>query len=432
MKKSYLFLTLFLISCVYHEKVSAAGLALRLNSAILEGQANSGSAVTDDPLAIFTNPATTMLHSRPEIALHGLVLLPRTKFKGQTTDPVIPNHLNQVKSRNSAKKALVPAAAFVTPLNNCVALGVVATSPFGLNFDYGKHWGGNRYIIQSGLKTINVTPTIAVKPLDVLSLGGGVQFQNSNAILSSQTSSQNPRAQSILQQSGTRQKAKAHGWGYGWTAGLVFQPIEKFKLGFSYRSTIHTKLKGYISFAHVPISLSNNPALQENRVKTAITYPQSFTLSSSYDLTPEWTALFDIIRTNWSSLKQLVLSTPLDPQAEIIQQKWRDSWFFSGGANYKYCDNWILRFGVAYDQRASRTKFRVPGIPDNSKTIVAMGATYAWNQDLSLSLSYSHEFFQKAPINLKQANIGNAGKGDLKGNIRTQVNFIGLQINYKI
>ncbi len=432
MKKSYLLLTSPLIFCVSLEESLAAGIALRLNSAILEGQANSGSAVVNDPLAMFTNPATTMLHSRPEFALHGVALFPRSRFRGTTTDPISPPLLHEVKSPNAAKSALIPATAFVAPLNERVALGIVANAPFGLGFDYGKHWGGNRYITQSGLKTINLTPTIGIKLHDMLSIGGGTQFQYSRANLSSQTSSSNPLAQFILQESGTRQKAKMHGWGYGWTAGLVFQPIEKLKMGFSYRSAIHTKLKGYASFADVPILFRNVPVLQNSRVKSKIKYPKSFTLSSSCDMTQKWTALIDVMYTDWRSLKKIVLSTPLDPQATFIQQKWKDSWFFSGGVNYKYCDNWIFRGGVGYDQGPSRTKFRVPGIPDSNKIITALGATYAWNQDLSFSLSYSHEFFQKASINLKESNIGNAGKGNLKGHIRTQVNFIGLQINYKI
>jgi long-subunit fatty acid transport protein len=55
-----------------------------------------------------------------------------------------------------------------------------------------------------------------------------------------------------------------------------------------------------------------------------------------------------------------------------------------------------------------------------------------WNQDLSLTLSYAHEFYKKASLHLQQSNLGNAGKGNLTGHIRSHVDFIGLQINYKI
>ncbi len=414
------------------EESFASGFALRLNSAILEGQANAGSAVIDDPLAMFTNPATAILHERAEIALHGVGLFPVTKFRGTTTNPLFPPIIDKANSHNAAKSALIPSMAFVIRPHDQLSLGVVGTSPFGLGFDYGKHWGGNRYVVQSNLKTINVTPIAALKLNDNFSIGGGVQIQNSGARFTSQTASPNPLAQFLFQESGTRQKAKVHRWNVGWTAGILFQPTPSLKIGFSFRSQIRSTLRGFLTFTNVPPVFKENLFLQASRVKTKIKFPSVFTLSTSYDLTPEWTALADITRTNWSSIKQIVLSTPLDPLAEIIQQKWKDTWFFGAGINYKQSDKWVFRGGFAFDQGPSRTKYRVPGIPDSDKYIASLGATYIFNEECHFSFSYVHEFFRKAGVNLKNSNIGNAGKGNLKGHLRTHVDYIGLQINYKI
>lgn len=418
--------------CIISSQTSyAAGFGLKLNSGILAGQANAGSAVINDPLAIFTNPASTIQQCNLGVAFQGTGVFPHLRFKGTTTDPLVPTALTTVKSRQAAKNALVPSGAIAARLHERVAMGLVTNAPFGLKFDYGQNWGGNRYVIKSSLETFNATPTLAIKLHDVLSIGGGVQLQRSEAILSSQTASSNPLAQFLLQRAGTRSRAKIHGWGGGWTAGVLFQPICPLKIGFSYRSEIHTHLKGHVHFQNVPALLATNPALQNTSAKSKINYPKIFTLSTSYDITSKWTTLFDIIRTNWSSVRQIVLSTPVNSQAQLVQQKWKDTWFFSAGVNYQYHPCWLLRAGVAYDQKASRTQFRVPGIPDADKIWTAVGVTYSWDKRLSTSLSYGHEFFRNPRINLLNANPGNGGKGNLNGRLREHVDLLSLQINYQ-
>ena len=412
-------------------KLQAGGFGLKLNSGILAGQANAGSAVISDPLAIFTNPAIAILQTKMGIALQGTGVFPSVRFRGKTTAPFLVNTIHDVNSQQAAKNALIPAGAVIARLHNRVAIGLVSSVPFGLKFDYGRKWGGNRYVIQSALETLNITPTLALKLHDVLSLGIGFQLQHSEAILSSQTASSNGLAQLLLQNSGTRQKVKVHGWGEGWMTGFLFQPSKSLKLGFSYRSEIHTHLKGHVHFQNVPILLANTPALQNTSARSKVKFPGIFTLSGSYDVTSKWTTLFDIIRTNWSSINQIVLATPNNSQATVIQQKWKDTWFFSGGVNYQYSPCWLFRTGIAYDRRASRSRFRVPGIPDSDKIWTAIGATYSWNKRLSTSVSYGHEFIRKARVNLLQANPGNADKGNLTGHIRQHVDLVSLQINYQ-
>lgn len=422
------------ICCLYlfsSETLHANGIAIKLNSGILAGQANAGSAVIDDPLAIFTNPASTIQQCNMGVALQGTGLLPYTRFRGTTTDPLMPTTLQTIKSRQAGQNVLVPSGAVAGRIHDYVALGLVVSAPFGAKFDYGHHWGGNRYVIRSSLETVNITPTLAVKLHEAISIGGGLQVQHTSTLLSSQTASARPQAQALLQDARTYSRAKLHSWDTGWTAGILVQPICPLKIGFSYRSEIRTSAKGFVHFRNVPPLLAANPALHDSRTKAKVKLPNIFTLSGSYDLTSEWTALFDIIRTNWSSLQHIILSTPLNPQAQFIEQKWRNNWFFSAGVNYKYDLCWLWRAGIAYDQRASRSQFRVPGIPENDKVWAALGVTYSWDERLSTSLSYGHEFFKKQRINLREANPGNAGKGNLTGHIKENINLVSLQVNYQ-
>lgn len=431
MAKNYLNLPVFFFGFVFSQISYAGGFSLKLNSGILAGQANAGSAVVNDPLAIFTNPASAIQQRNMGFALQGTGIFPYTRFRGTTTDPLRSSSLQSIKSRQASKSVFVPAGAVVARLHDRIAFGLVINAPFGAKFDYGPHWGGNRYVVKSALETINATPTFAIKLHDAISFGGGLQVQRSSAVLSSQSSSSNPLAQFLFQKEQTSSRAKLHGSGIGWTAGILFQPICPLKLGFSYRSEIRTHLKGFLSFNDVPTVLAENPALQATRAKSKIKFPQIFTLSGGYDINSKWTTLFDVIRTNWSSIQQIVLSTPINSRTLVVQQKWRDTFFFSAGVNYKYNPCWLFRAGIAYDPKASRSPFRVPGLPDNDKIWTTVGATYSWDEMLSTSLSYGHEFFRKQQINLQDANSGNAGKGNLNGQIREHINLVSLQVNYQ-
>jgi len=78
----------------------------------------------------------------------------------------------------------------------------------------------------------------------------------------------------------------------------------------------------------------------------------------------------------------------------------------------------------------------VVSIPDTNKHWIALGTTYNMSQNLAMTLSYGHEFFQKGKINLPQgpatdANASTYNKGSLVGKIKNRVDLVSVQFNYK-
>ena len=61
-------------------------------------------------------------------ALQGTGVFPNTRFKGTTTDPLIPNVSHTIKSRQAGKNALVPSGAFTARINDRIALGIISGS----------------------------------------------------------------------------------------------------------------------------------------------------------------------------------------------------------------------------------------------------------------------------------------------------------------
>jgi long-chain fatty acid transport protein len=416
------------------QEVQASGFGLKLNSSKLVSRANAGSAVEADVLASFTNPANSIQNSGYHAAIMGTAIIPHVKFRGRTTIPVsLLITQNADSPRQVGKNAIVPAFGVSARLHDRLSFALWVGAPFGLKMNYGDKFGGRRYVIKSSMRTVNVNPSIAIKLHDMLSIGAGFQAQEAKVKLLSQVASSIPPINGLLDMFRTKQEIKGDDWAYGWTAGLLLKPLDCLKLGFSYRSRLKTHLRGKLRFSSLP---PGPPALlaqlADVRAKANLKFPNIFTLSGSLDITKRWTVLFDVIRTNWSSIKNIIIRTPGNPVRGLIQQKWRDSWFFSGGLDFKAKECWVIHAGVGYDQTPTRTKYRVPGIPDSNKWWLALGTSVEITNKVSMTLGIGEEIFKKAPINLKNANPGNAGKGNLKGRIREHVELVTLQFNVKI
>ncbi len=115
---------------------------------------------------------------------------------------------------------------------------------------------------------------------------------------------------------------------------------------------------------------------------------------------------------------------------------WEDTNFISIGTDYKFNDKWTVRGGLGFDYTPTAKANRVPGIPDNNKTWLAVGGSYEVNS-WKFSLSYGHEFFKNAPVqqSMQTQTLPGVGlvlvKPALNGKIKEHADLISLQVNYK-
>lgn len=383
------------------------GFGVKLMSAVTSGMANAGSGVIDDPMASFINPASMILNDCHHGAIETTGVFPKATFKGTGHFSVL---LNQTSKRESVAPAVaIPAGGFVAKIHDRVRLGIASGAPFGLGFDYGHQSPAQFYLINTKMQTINITPSIAVRLFDWLSLGAGFQAQFVKVSLKKRKAF-GPRLIGV---------GNVHGddWGYGWTAGLLLQPTKAWNIGFSYRSKIDSDLKGHFK----------SPFLNA-RARAKVHFPHIFTLSTSVALTPEWTFYMDAIRTLWYTTRDITVRvlTAGGVVKDITPQNWRSTWFISGGMEYKINHCWAVRGGLGYDKTPTRNSTRVPAIPDANKTWLAIGATYTY-QRYSATLSYGHEFINKAKINLALP-----ASGTLQGHVKSRIDLLALQFNVKI
>ena len=83
---------------------------------------------------------------------------------------------------------------------------------------------------------------------------------------------------------------------------------------------------------------------------------------------------------------------------DVFPLGYDDGWFVSGGVEYAYTANTILRAGVAYEQSPIDDDIRNVSLPDNDRVWLSAGLSTKITKRLKLDFGYSHLFVEDAPI----------------------------------
>lgn len=400
---------------------NASGYGIKVNSTILQGRANAGSNVTSDIFAMYNNPAIlSQLSSKYEAAINGTSLLPHVKYN---------DLLNaNTSTSNVAQSRFTGGGAFAAKIHPCITVGLSVTTPFGLAFSYPNTPTSpvRNYVVESDMKAVAISPTIAFKVNPMLTLGVGIDAQWTEVKFSNYPVEALPT---------TFATAKGNDWVARGTFGVLVEPTKDLRLGVSIKTRATSKLKGDFTVVNPQVIPAQNINLVSGKASADLPLPTTISFSASYNVTPKWTVYGDFIRTNWSAVNDIALRTPAG--SRTLVGGWKDSNFFSIGTDYKLADRWTVRGGLGFDKTPTTTEnqnglpSRIPGIPDSNKIWLAIGGSYEV-KCVKFSLSYGHEFFKNARIEQQGVVAGPAViQKQLNGQIKEHVDLISLQVNYK-
>jgi long-chain fatty acid transport protein len=351
----------------------AGGFSIREQSAEGLGSAFAGIAAGTDGLsAMFWNPATISQHNDQGYISENNIsgILPYARAKNGAGFFGSPN------SGNIGTGAFVPASYSVYGLTDEITLGLATSAPFGLVTN-SQPWQGSLHGDKSDIFSLNFNPMVAYQPADWITVAAGVQGQYFRAKLSSQT----PTGAPFL-------SSKADDIGVGFTAGILLEPSEEFDIGIGFRSSIKHKLKGNATFGGTPFSAS-----------AGLDTPEMVTLGLKYQLNDQWKLMAGVEWANWSRFKSLDLALSGGPTLTTVEN-WKDSWYFSAGAEYALNDKLTLRGGAAYEKSPVPDATRTPRLPDNDRVWLSAGASYKVNDWLTTNIAYSHVFVKDGGVNL--------------------------------
>jgi long-chain fatty acid transport protein len=354
----------------------AGGFAIREQSAEALGNAFAGVAAGTDGLsAMFWNPATISKFSGDGLVTEGdaSLILPYSRAKDGA------GFLGNPDSGNIGVTALVPSMYATYGINDQMTLGLAVTSPFGLSTD-SDTWMGSPHGDVSKVRSLNINPVLAFKPARWITLAAGVEAEYASVDVSSSL----PTGVPVF-------AAKGNDWGFGFTAGVLLQPSDYLDIGVGFRSSIHHKLTGDGML---------KPFIPAGTFSTTLDTPETVTAGVRLQATDKLALKAGVEWANWSRFKSLDVAFDAPPVTVSTAENWKDSWYFSGGADYQATDALTLRAGLGYEVSPVDKAFRTPRLPDANRLWLSAGASYKVTDNLTTSLGYSHIFVDDAKVSL--------------------------------
>jgi long-chain fatty acid transport protein len=420
-----------------------------------------GAAAAEDASTIFTNPAGMSRLTNMQVVGAGSLICLQAKFSDNGSLPAAFQTLGG-NGGDAGSCNVVPALYLAAPINSQWSVGIGANVPFGLKTEYDSDWIGRFQAVKSKIETINVNPAVSFKASDMVTIGGGANYQHLKAELTSRinyagaiglaaqqaaAAGQIPAAAItpiVTAYSGAQSDAKITGndGAWGWNIGVLVNIDPQTRFGASYRSTIKYDVSGSAEFSNPPVpalpaslapvagALANavNGVLANGDVKLSLKLPDTANVSIFRQIDSKWDVMADLQFTGWSTVQNLTIVRSTGAVLSTTPENFRDTWRASIGANYHYSDQWMFRGGLAFDQSPVRDAQRTPRLPDNDRTWISFGAQYKFSPQLLLDAGYTYIFVKDPSMNQNAGSTPTYGL--ISGTYKNNVNIVAAQVTY--
>lgn len=325
--------------------------------------AGAGQAArAQDASTIMTNPA-------------GMTRLPDHMVTGglQVMDGSIDYQLNNgaQKSPGDVMKTFPNASAFYSQkVTDNLYAGMGLYGNYGLGIDYG-NWAGDRLINKSTMVAMTLSPSLAYKLNDRLSIGASANVNYGYLSLTRDVNDEDHQQHD-------------HDWAMSYRLGLLMQLTDQTRAGITWNSQAdyHFNINGK---ARLPGGNYDLP------ISAQVRAPQQIMLSVVHDFTPQWSVMGDLGWQDWSQFgapQVTVNGQHLDNNSRM-----KDTWHGAVGVQYRPTDQWRLNAGVAFDSSPYRSQSDVAmTLPTGDEWRFGTGAQYQITpaSNIGVAVEYLH------------------------------------------
>ncbi|MCW1147186.1 OmpP1/FadL family transporter [Flavobacterium lacisediminis] len=345
---------------------------------------HTGVAVVNSAEVAFFNPAgMAFLDKKFNLSVGVSGLFAETKFQN-----------SQYNWEASTQNVGTPFNIYATyRLNDWFTAGLAVYTPYGSSVEWDQDWEGAHLVNNIDLKAIFFQPSISVRVGEHFSFGGGpilamggVNF-NRNLATNPLLSVDGQPADVTLDAQGI------NAWGY--TAGIMFNPTDKLRLGMNYRSEIIMEARGGdANFNDIPDFASTDPRFQDQKFDADLPLPAEFTVGLSYQVTDKWMLAFDYNRAMWSVYEALTVNFE-NGTSSVNPRNYQNSSTYRVGTQYKANDKFTFRAGWYFDESPVQDGYFAPETPRNDSMGYTGGLTYQLNGKLGIDFSFLYLHFDE-------------------------------------
>ncbi|MCL9768980.1 outer membrane protein transport protein [Flavobacterium sp. HXWNR69] len=362
--------------------VFAGGYRVSLQGQKQLAMGHTGVAVVNSAEVAFFNPAgMAYLDKKFNLSVGGNGLFANTKFQN-----------SMYNWEAETKNIGTPFSVYATyKINNWLTAGLAVYTPYGSAVEWDQDWQGAHLVNNIDLQAIFVQPTISVRVGEHFSIGGGPIIAN-GSVKFNRNLSMNPLFS--VNGSGTDVNLDAKGiTALGYTAGFMFNPSDKLRIGMNYRSEIMMEARdGDATYADVPDFAQS--LLSNTTFDADLPLPAELTVGLSYQVTSKWLLAFDYNRTMWSAYKALDVKFGNGSES-LNPRNYKNSSTYRLGTQYKANDKFTFRAGWYVDESPVQDGYFAPETPRNDSMGYTGGLTYQLNNKLGIDFSFLYLHFDE-------------------------------------
>ena len=381
-----------------------AGFALFEQGAKATALGGAFVAQADDPSAMFYNPAGNAFIEK--FTLEGgtfLILRPTADFDGLNPYPGAGYH-------TESKKALyyIGNGYGVLPVAKGFNIAAGFWTPYGL----GVPWQDpdtfrGRFISQrADLRMVALSVQASVKLADWLAIGAGPELRFSDVKLSKNVGLVNPFTQKVVDVAHLSLITQGTPVKVTWTAGILFKPCERLRVGASYHAHVDFDYTGTAYFGQIPSGSPQFDAAVAQRIpfgsagapgSTTLQFPSLSMFGISYDVTPKLTLNADGNYTTWKVFDRTVIRIQGLPDT-VLQHDWKSTWTFRTGLQFRPNNSMWFGGGFVYDQTPQPDEDVSPFLPDGNRTGASIGAGFRLSKMFTVEVASLFLWFHERTI----------------------------------
>ena len=374
MRSRILLLTVF--SLMISTNLFGGGFQLNEHGARALAMGGAFTAVANDPSAVYWNGAGLSFLKGTHIVFGASFIAPNSTFRGVTPD------VDKYRGKNLL---FYPVHFFAShSLSDKFSVGLGFTTPFGLGTEWDENWIGKNLAVETQLKTFILTPVVAYKALDNLSLSVGFVYSFADVLITrkNQLPSYLNNEEAFIHLEGDDMFA------YGFNAGLMFKPAKFISVGASYHSEVKYEFEGTATILEAPEQVINS--LPQGNITAELTTPQNIAVGIAVDISERVKVSADYQYVGWSSYDKLEVKFT-DPEPDVVSSSPRmydDSYIIRLGGAYKFDDQVTFMGGVYFDNNPVSNQFLNPSLPESDRIGLSFGIEAHLFENLSFQGSY--------------------------------------------
>lgn len=393
-------------------QAKAAGFYIQEQSVAGQGTAFAGAqANAQDASVLFNNPAAITDLSGPTATAGVSILIPTAHLEntGATTGN---------SGGNPFKITPVPSLYYATPLKDSrYWLGLSVTAPFGLSNAYNNTWFGRYDSTKSALQTYDISPVLAMKVNDHLSIGGGPDIQFADATLESAVNAGG---------SDLHSKLEGNSVAVGFNIGAQWKINDATKVGLHYRSAIVQNLAGTASLTNAAgAAIATYPYAAHAKLKL----PNIVELGASHKVNDKLTVLGSFNWFGWQNFHDITVTDDGGVHANsVTPEAYRNSFAVALGATWKQNDRWTYRGGLQFDRTPTTDFGRSTRVADGDRYWISLGAGYKLTEAATLDFAATHIFVQDGDINRTSSS---GVPTTTKATSKNYIDLLSIGVSYK-